>query len=508
MTRLFGSIVLSPSKQRFMDIDLITVKVGGAGEQENAADKSVNHSMRIFKNIYMWARGIVDDTRLMFGLERLPCTYPPAVEHQQVSVVTAMARRAYAIGADYLYRVNDDTIFYGRWAHPFASVLTRAGKPYGVIGACSFRRVDSNNLLQHHFVHRTHLELFDMHMYPPDLEEMWRDLWISRVYGRQRTFITRYIGTVTMRPAKHRHAVSNSAGYIASWVNSSRLVVHNWIETHYRRNSTAVNIMKGLYSDAGKYVMHVIGWRREHYNLPLECSSSHSGMLSPRFRWCLTTRNQNDIKYATDVDKKASRLSTVDRVNWRMNNCSNLVLDPTMKKNSISFQGSDGGKVSKPSRKLNFNLRPPLVNCTNSGPAVSPLPLIAVMSATTSRHVKDPSNATLSLMKTMLPSLIFSLDCGFQYVVVLGFDDSDNFFNSTRGNSMMTHWFDQNVRSIMEKRGMNVKLKLVCVQNKVMKPGPVFLEMARVAHAMGADYMYRVNDDTEVKSLLFFVVIS
>lgn len=73
---------------------------------------------------------------------------------------------------------------------------------------------------------------------------------------------------------------------------------------------------------------------------------------------------------------------------------------------------------------------------------------------------------------------------------------------------MMTHWFDQNVRSIMEKRGMNVKLKLVCVQNKVMKPGPVFLEMARVAHAMGADYMYRVNDDTEVKSLLFFVVIS
>ena len=65
---------------------------------------------------------------------------------------------------------------------------------------------------------------------------------------------------------------------------------------------------------------------------------------------------------------------------------------------------------------------------------------------------------------------------------------------------MMTHWFDQNVRSIMEKRGMNIKLKLVCVENKVMKPGPVFLEMARVAHAMGADYMYRVNDDTEVKS--------
>lgn len=30
------------------------------------------------------------------------------------------------------------------------------------------------------------------------------------------------------------------------------------------------------------------------------------------------------------------------------------------------------------------------------------------------------------------------------------------------------------------------------------KPGPVFLEMARAAYAAGADYFYRINDDTEL----------
>jgi hypothetical protein len=30
------------------------------------------------------------------------------------------------------------------------------------------------------------------------------------------------------------------------------------------------------------------------------------------------------------------------------------------------------------------------------------------------------------------------------------------------------------------------------------KPGPVFLEMARAAYTAGADYFYRINDDTEL----------
>lgn len=42
-----------------------------------------------------------------------------------------------------------------------------------------------------------------------------------------------------------------------------------------------------------------------------------------------------------------------------------------------------------------------------------------------------------------------------------------------------------------------MELKLVAVTNDIKKPGPVFLEMAKAAYSMGADYFYRVNDDTE-----------
>ena len=38
----------------------------------------------------------------------------------------------------------------------------------------------------------------------------------------------------------------------------------------------------------------------------------------------------------------------------------------------------------------------------------------------------------------------------------------------------------------------------VRVNNVMKKPGPVFNEMARVAYLDGADFFYRVNDDTEL----------
>lgn len=44
---------------------------------------------------------------------------------------------------------------------------------------------------------------------------------------------------------------------------------------------------------------------------------------------------------------------------------------------------------------------------------------------------------------------------------------------------------------------IEIELLLVPVDNQLQKPGPVFLEMARAAYAAGADYFYRVNDDTE-----------
>ena len=50
----------------------------------------------------------------------------------------------------------------------------------------------------------------------------------------------------------------------------------------------------------------------------------------------------------------------------------------------------------------------------------------------------------------------------------------------------------------MRKNGVLITFRKVKVNNTLKKPGPVFLEMARAAYDGGADYMYRVNDDTEM----------
>jgi len=44
---------------------------------------------------------------------------------------------------------------------------------------------------------------------------------------------------------------------------------------------------------------------------------------------------------------------------------------------------------------------------------------------------------------------------------------------------------------------LQIKVKMVSVKNDLQKPGPVFLEMAKAAYEMNADYFFRTNDDSE-----------
>lgn len=60
----------------------------------------------------------------------------------------------------------------------------------------------------------------------------------------------------------------------------------------------------------------------------------------------------------------------------------------------------------------------------------SSLPLIAVMAASTTRKVPDPSPDSIALFVHMLPSLIRTIDCRFRYMYVLGFDVGDPFYDS------------------------------------------------------------------------------
>jgi hypothetical protein len=63
------------------------------------------------------------------------------------------------------------------------------------------------------------------------------------------------------------------------------------------------------------------------------------------------------------------------------------------------------------------------------------LPLIAIMAATTTRKIDKPSTKNLSLFMYLLPSLVRTLDCGYRYEYVMGYDKGDPFYDSKEVSS-------------------------------------------------------------------------
>jgi hypothetical protein len=144
----------------------------------------------------------------------------------------------------------------------------------------------------------------------------------------------------------------------------------------------------------------------------------------------------------------------------------------------------------------------PIANCKHipnhySNPE---LPLIAIMAATTTRRIATPSTRKLALFLYLLPSLSRTVDCGFRYEYVLGYDVGDPYYDSDAGLKEVILWFTKKMEQPLQENGIQMKLRLVKVKNSLKKPGPVFLEMARQAYKDGATYYYRVNDDTELSS--------
>jgi hypothetical protein len=145
----------------------------------------------------------------------------------------------------------------------------------------------------------------------------------------------------------------------------------------------------------------------------------------------------------------------------------------------------------------------PVPKCSPAGDTDSDsqakLPLIAVLAATTTRRVSKPAIPKIALFTLLLPSLVRSLDCGFRYVYVMGYDVADPFYDNKKGLEEVNAWFTREIETPMKALGISITLSTVRVDNKVKKPGPVFLVMARRAYALGADFFYRVNDDTEFR---------
>lgn len=120
------------------------------------------------------------------------------------------------------------------------------------------------------------------------------------------------------------------------------------------------------------------------------------------------------------------------------------------------------------------------------------------MAATTTRRVQLPSPMTLSLFNFLLPSIMRSVDCNFRYVYILGYDVGDSYYDTDSGMREVLDWFKVHVTDVMHQHNIEFTIRPSRVNNSLKKPGPVFIEMARTAYNLGAEYFYRVNDDSEM----------
>lgn len=146
----------------------------------------------------------------------------------------------------------------------------------------------------------------------------------------------------------------------------------------------------------------------------------------------------------------------------------------------------------------------PLSSCANpstTDPEDPSFEMISLLVAVTTRKMHNPSTSNLAIFHALLPSFIRTLDCGFRYSVVIGYDKDDQYFDSEKGLQEVRAWFDEFVEQPMKTRGISVKLFFRKVNNVQKKPGPVFNEMAREAFSnpdIKADFFFRVNDDSEI----------
>ena len=121
-------------------------------------------------------------------------------------------------------------------------------------------------------------------------------------------------------------------------------------------------------------------------------------------------------------------------------------------------------------------------------------PVVAVLIATSSRG-QAWSEVNQSLLLTYsLPSLFKYMETGFRYHIYIGYDADDTFYSSEAVQRDILKWIWQASR----EKPFHTGATLLVFDNNLHKPGPVFNFLSAVAMSDGADFIYRINDDTRM----------
>lgn len=126
-------------------------------------------------------------------------------------------------------------------------------------------------------------------------------------------------------------------------------------------------------------------------------------------------------------------------------------------------------------------------------------PVVAIGVSTTTRTLVVRRLSDLALFSIMLPSLAATAQVGFEYWLYLAHDVGDRFFEAEGVRHKVARWCQRSLLAPLRARGIEASVLLLRFNNTVRKPGPVFNFMMAAAAEDGADFLYRINDDTELR---------
>ena len=157
------------------------------------------------------------------------------VKCQSKSMVEAsncVIGQVYQDGAEYWYRVNDDTQFVtSNWIKDFNAQLAAFDPPnLGAVGPTC--RQGNTGIMTYDYVHRTHWEVFQ-YQYPKVLQNWWCDDWITNVYGSKRT--------KKLKTQEVKHLISGTRYQVYSKDSSGRSVPKQLLPEAYKSGTCLID---------------------------------------------------------------------------------------------------------------------------------------------------------------------------------------------------------------------------------------------------------------------------
>jgi hypothetical protein len=225
------------------------------------------------------------------------------------------------------------------------------------------------------------------------------DDWISSVYGISRTFMSKDVTVIHHVKYHGRRYDVNESNHelLAPLVSRARKQISSWMKQHAQELDPGAVAKLSVPNDTsveeGNKVRYV----------------SEGGIVEKYFQIGKDKLTKKHNKH----NKRHSSMQAKAKV-------------PSRSRSKVN----KSDKFSKPTTFHKLSM--PSCGNVKSLLELSSQPLVAILTGSTSRSAISPSNTTLSVFTILLPSLMRSLDCGFTYLVVIGYDRGDPFYDSIK----------------------------------------------------------------------------